>query len=429
MAGLRATSLDLSQLRKRWREAIASGTVPTAGLSSHAAGLDHAAGASGHAAASRLRPVVGFGSNPGALEMFTYVPETLPASPAMVVVLHGCTQSAAGYAVGAGWDMLADQCGFVLVCPQQPAANNPKSCFNWFQPGDTTRGEGEALSIRQMVERAAQDHGVDPARIFVTGLSAGGAMAAVMLATYPETFAAGGIVAGLPYGAAGNVQQALQAMFQGVSRPAGSWGDLVRAASPHRGPWPRLSIWHGASDGTVKPGNARELVKQWADIHGLPAAATEQGVVDGHPREVWRDAAGREMIESFTIAGMGHGAPLAVGTDGDNCGVTGPFLLEVGISSSYHMALFWGLVPEGAAPARHPSGAAGEPVPAGAVALVSPDGRVEMAAPKPPVARSGRAEKAGAQPSPADRPAPVERPTDVGAIIANALRAAGLMKR
>lgn len=406
MAGLRATTLDLSRLRKRWQEAVQSGS---ASMANPMAGGGNA----------KLQPVTGFGSNLGALQMFAYVPESLPASPAMVVVLHGCTQSAAGYAVGAGWDMLAEHYGFVLVCPQQPSANNPKSCFNWFQPGDTTRDSGEALSIREMVERAATDHNVDRSRIFVTGLSAGGAMAAVMLATYPEVFAGGGIVAGLPYGAAANVQQALQAMFQGDTRPAGWWGDLVRAASPHRGPWPRLSIWHGSSDGTVKPGNARELVKQWTDVHGLPAIPTEQAVVDDHPREVWRDAAGREIVESFTIAGMGHGAPLAVGTDDDNCGVTGPFLLEVGISSSYHMAAFWGLVSEemAAAPQR-PKTASGS-IPAGSVALVSSDGRIEMA--EPQRAAPGRAEKAKARSS-------GPRPGDVGTIISDALRAAGLLK-
>ncbi|WP_375461471.1 alpha/beta hydrolase family esterase [uncultured Enterovirga sp.] len=408
MAGLRATTLDLSSLRKRWQEAVRSGSVSLAD-------------STGAGSTAKLQPVAGFGSNPGALQMFTYVPESLPAAPAMVVVLHGCTQTAAGYAVGAGWDMLAEHYGFVLVCPQQPSSNNPKSCFNWFQPGDTTRGAGEALSIREMIERAATDHNVDRSRIFVTGLSAGGAMAAVMLATYPEVFAGGGIVAGLPYGAAANVQQALHAMFQGDNRPAGSWGDLVRAASPHHGPWPRLSIWHGASDGTVKPGNARELVKQWTDVHGLPAVPTETGVVDGHPRELWRDASGREVLESFTIAGMGHGAPLAVGTDDDNYGATGPFLLEVGISSSYHMAAFWGLLSESDSAAPHRPRAVSASAPAGSVALVSPDGSIEMTRSKAPRPSPSSTDKVGAQPAP-------ERPGDVGAIISNALRAAGLMK-
>ena len=185
--------------------------------------------------------------------MFTYVPKNCRAAPALVVVLHGCTQTAAGYDLGAGWSTLADRYGFVLLFAEQTPANNPKTCFNWFLPGDTTRDRGEALSIRQMVEKTIGAHGIDRARVFITGLSAGGAMTAAMLATYPEVFAAGAIIAGLPYGTAGNVQQAFESMFQGRSHIPQVWGDLVRGASTHRGPWPRVAIWHGDQDPTVKP--------------------------------------------------------------------------------------------------------------------------------------------------------------------------------
>jgi len=95
--------------------------------------------------------------------------------------------------------------GFALLLPEQQRTNNPNSCFNWFQSGDIERGHGEAASIRQMVATMVSDHGIDPARVFVTGLSAGGAMTPVMLATYPEVFAGGAIIGGLPYGAATNI--------------------------------------------------------------------------------------------------------------------------------------------------------------------------------------------------------------------------------
>ena len=187
------------------------------------------------------------------------------------------------------------------------------------------------------------DHGIDARRVYVTGLSAGGAMASVMLATYPDVFAGGAIIAGLPYRAATNVQEAFQSMFQSPARPAGVWGDLVRGASSHRGPWPRISVWHGGMDTTVVPSNASEIVKQWTDVHGLPIAPTFQDTVDGYPRQVWRNAQGEDLIESYAIPGMAHGTPLSVGTADDQCGAAGAFLLEVGISSSYHIAKFWGL--------------------------------------------------------------------------------------
>jgi feruloyl esterase len=94
-------------------------------------------------------------------------------------------------------------------------------------------------------------------------------MTSVMLACYPEVFAGGAIIAGLPYGAASNVQQAFESMFQSPSRSAREWGDLVRAAAPYGGPWPRISVWHGTADKIVVPSNAREILKQWTDVHGL----------------------------------------------------------------------------------------------------------------------------------------------------------------
>src|SRR3954463_16767186 len=136
-----------------------------------------------------------FGSHPGSLRMFSFVPPNPEPAPALVVVLHGCGQTAAAYDFGAGWSTLAKRYGFALLMPEQQSANNANTCFNWFNPGDVARGRGEAASIRQMVARMVADHKIDPRRIYITGLSAGGAMTSVMLATYPEVFAGGAIIA------------------------------------------------------------------------------------------------------------------------------------------------------------------------------------------------------------------------------------------
>ena len=120
-----------------------------------------------------------------------------------------------------------------MLLPEQRRSNNAHTCFNWFEPGDTARGEGEAASIRQMVAKCVADHGLNPQRVYITGLSAGaGAMTAVMLATYPDVFAGGAIIAGVPFGAASGVKEALAAMHQCRSLPAQTWGNLVREASP-----------------------------------------------------------------------------------------------------------------------------------------------------------------------------------------------------
>ena len=259
--------------------------------------------------ADRLAELTGFGTNPGDLRARVYIPARLAERPALVVVLHGCTQAAADYDQGSGWSQLADRHGFVLLYPEQNRANNANLCFNWFEPGDIARGKGEALSIRQMIGAVAVAHGMDRDRVFVTGLSAGGAMASVMLATYPETFAGGAIIAGLPYGCASNVQEAFGAMrARGRSRSE-ALATLIQRASAHEGPWPKVSVWHGSGDATVNPDNADAIVEQWLPLHGISRSVPTTDVVDGYPHRAWRDAGGRIVVEAYNITGMGHGTP------------------------------------------------------------------------------------------------------------------------
>lgn len=283
-----------------------------------------------------------FGSNPGALRARIYVPDDLPEAAPLVVVLHGCTQTAAGYDHGSGWSQLADQEGFALLFPEQQRANNANLCFNWFVPGDTKRNGGEALSIRQMIETMVLAHGLDRGRIFITGLSAGGAMTSAMLACYPEIFAGGGIIAGLPYGSAKTIPEAFDRM-RGHGMPSErQLQKALRDASSHQGPWPSISVWHGSADQTVVASNADAIIAQWRSIHGLDARSTRSEMVDGHSRGVWCNAQGQELIEEYRIAGMGHGTPLD--TAGDAAlGVGGPFMLDAGISSTRHIARFWGI--------------------------------------------------------------------------------------
>jgi feruloyl esterase len=376
--------------------------------------------------------VEAFGANPGNLRMRVHVPDDLPPGAPLVVVLHGCSQTAYGYNHGAGWSTLADRYGIAVLFPEQQRANNPNLCFNWFQPSDTERGRGEALSIQQMVERMILDHGLDRKRVFVTGLSAGGAMTSAMLATYPDVFAAGAVIAGLPYGCATTVQEAFEGMFKGTSRPAKEWGDLVRAASPHRGPWPKISVWHGDVDATVKNMNADEIVKQWSDLHGIAASPSRRETVDGYPRSVWQNQNGEDVIESYTLTGMAHGTPLSIGDGEQGLGAAGPFLLDVGISSSYHIAKFWGLTERRVerAPAR----------PAAAESVIRLPGPDSIGACDERIAPSLGGQAQDEVDPPGRRPPPRSpsingkgsyggyRSTDIGAAITQALKAAGLMK-
>jgi poly(hydroxyalkanoate) depolymerase family esterase len=369
---------------------------------------------------SPLVETSGFGANPGDLKMFSFVPGNLQPRPALVVVLHGCGQTAAGYDLGAGWSTLARHYGFALLMPQQQPSNNANGCFNWFNPEDTTRDRGEACSIRQMVARMVRDHDIETDRIFVTGLSAGGAMTSVMLATYPELFAGGAVIAGLPYGVATNVREALNGMSQSPARPAAALGDLVRHASNHKGRWPKLSVWHGSADRTVNPANANEIVKQWLDLHQLPAAPMSEGTVDGYPHQVWWNAQGETIIESYTITDMAHGTPLGVGDNDERYGAQGAFLIEAGISSSYHIARFFGLTEWIRQPDEAAQSDANEVSRPSARTIPAPAPNPDLTAMLWPLATHPR--------RPEPPPQPRRRGIDVGAVITRALTAAGLMK-
>ena len=294
---------------------------------------------------SRLKPFTGFGSNPGRLKAWIHLPDTAGPSAPLVVVLHGCTQNASGYDESSGWSRLADQFGFIVLYPEQQRANNPNLCFNWFSRADAARGQGEALSIRQMITAVQTRHRADTDRIFVNGLSAGGAMAAVMLATYPDVFAAGAVIAGLPFGVAHTVPEAFDRM-RGHGSPAPErLAELVREASAHSGPWPRLSVWHGTADSTVDQLNASALIAQWRLLHGAPAEPSETDTINGYPHRVWRDGSGRAAIEEYSITNLGHGTPLDIGGSGHG-ETAAPFMLDASISSTLLIASFWGIAPE-----------------------------------------------------------------------------------
>ena len=193
-----------------------------------------------------------------------------------------------------------------------------------------------------MIGHVTATHDLDPARVFITGLSAGGAMTAVMLAAYPDLFAGGAIIAGLPFASANTLPDALERMRGTGGPPRRELADLARAAAPDRGPVPTLSVWHGTRDHIVAPANAIAIVDQWRDLHGVGDVSAKVDRVDGHRRETWRDGQGRAVIERYDIAGMGHGTPLDT-RGSESCGTAGPHMLEANICSTRRIAEGWGL--------------------------------------------------------------------------------------
>ena len=278
-----------------------------------------------------------FGDNPGGLTMKLYVPAAPPPPGGpLLVLLHGCGQDAERFAAAAGWTALADRLGAPLLLPEQAIRNNAGRCFNWFDPADTARDGGEAASIRQMIEVTLLRFGCNRRRVFIAGLSAGGAMTASLLATCPDLFAAGAVVAGLPAGCASDVTQAMTRMARAGSDLDGpGWAARARALAPpgYAGRWPRISIWQGGADQVVDPANALNLEAQWAALHGLGSAPTQ----DISPRPGLRCRVWRDVMDVWTIDGMAHGFPVARAS-------SEPYVLDVGIDGVAEIAQFWGVL-------------------------------------------------------------------------------------
>jgi poly(hydroxyalkanoate) depolymerase family esterase len=224
----------------------------------------------------------------------TYVPASAQGTPrGLVLMLHGCTQTPEDFAVGTGMNRVAEAEGLVVVYPAQTRSDNSMACWNWFRPGDQARGAGEPALLAELAQAAAAAHGVPADRIFVAGLSAGGAMAAVLAGTYPDVFAAAGVHSGLAHGCANDVLSAFAAMR----------GDGVAGTPPAT--VARLFVVHGTADTTVHPSNARRIAA--ASRHG-GELRSERGEAGGrrYARAVAVNADGRPALEVLMVEGAAH---------------------------------------------------------------------------------------------------------------------------
>lgn len=224
----------------------------------------------------------------------------------LIVMLHGCTQSAEDFAAGTGMNAIAQAKGCFVAYPEQPASANPNKCWNWFNPGDQQRDSGEPSLIAGITREIGQKFAVDGKRIYAAGLSAGGAAAAIMASTYPDLFAAVGVHSGLPAGSAKDVASALATM----SNPKDPSG-LPHGATLHgRARLVPTIVFHGDKDTTVHPRNAHHVIHQsrTKELGELRAVSQHGHVPEGrtYTRTEHRDSAGRTVLEMWTIHGAGH---------------------------------------------------------------------------------------------------------------------------
>lgn len=258
-------------------------------------------------------------SNPAGTRAYKlYIPsgyhgQALP----LVVMLHGCTQSPDDFAAGTRMNLIAEEKACLVVYPAQSSEANAAKCWNWFRPSDQRRDQGEPSLIAGITRQVMRDHSVDPQRVYVGGLSAGAAAAAVMGATYPDVYAAIGVHSGLACGAANDIPSAFTAMRQGDLPASSGSGDV--STVPGHGLGVPTIVFHGDRDNTVHPRNGDHVIAQKRT--NLQKTVHRGRVPGGHAytRTIHTDASGRAIVEHWEIHGAGHawsgGSPAGSYTD------------------------------------------------------------------------------------------------------------------
>ncbi|MBF8192652.1 PHB depolymerase family esterase [Nonomuraea sp. K274] len=266
------------------------------------------------AASAQLTEVTGFGTNPTSLRMHLYVPDGVGARPAVLVAVHYCTGSGPAFYSGTEFASLADRHKFVVI---YPSATRSGSCFDVSSPQALRHdGGSDPAGIVSMVRYVQERYNADPARTYVAGASSGAMMTNVLLGAYPDVFKAGAAFMGVPFGCFattdGSSWNSTCANGQLIRTPQ-QWGDLVRAAYPgYSGPRPRMQVWHGTEDSTLRYPNLQEEIKQWTNVHGLSQTPS----LADRPQSSWTrtryGGTGTTVpVEAISVQGVGHSLPMS----------------------------------------------------------------------------------------------------------------------
>ncbi len=285
--------------------------------------------------------------------MFVHVPNSKQGTSTkpLVVVLHGCSQSAESIAAQTGWNKLSDQYGFYVLYPQQSLVNNPSLCFNWFNNGDVKKDKGESSSIIQMIDYMKRNYPVDNNKVFCYGVSAGGAMSVVLLANYPEIFKGGATLAGGPFMPDFNDAQRLQLMFNPKDESAEKLGNPIKKLNPNfLGDYPNIVILQGKNDLVVNPKNADLLVKQWTNINHTNTAFTDTLTEFANNRSVtkfqFKNDSSQTKVTYYEIKFLGHAIPIDPGNAFNQGGEKGTYALDKDFFSTYYIGVDFGIIPK-----------------------------------------------------------------------------------
>jgi acetylxylan esterase len=265
------------------------------------------------AQAATLTEVTGFGTNPTNLRMHLYVPDRVAARPALLLAVHYCGGSGTAFYNGTQYASLADRYGYIVI---YPSVTRSSLCWDVSSPQALRRGGGsDPVGLMAMIDYVRQRYPVDPGRIFVTGTSSGAMMTNVMLGVYPDVFKAGASFAGVPFGCFattnGSEWNSQCSGGQLIKSPQ-EWGDLVRAAYPgYTGARPRMQIWHGTNDETLRYPNFGEQIKQWTNVHGLSQTPSFTDTPQSnYTRTRYGGTGGTAPVEAISMQGVTHNLPV-----------------------------------------------------------------------------------------------------------------------
>ena len=241
-------------------------------------------------------------SKAGSRDFKLYLPASRPKRPkGLILMLHGCKQTPDDFALGTHMNALAEKHGLALAYPAQTAGDNAASCWNWFRPCNQLRGKGEPAILASLTQKLMKEFGLGRDTVFVAGLSAGGAMAAILADVYPDVFSAAGVHSGLARGAARDAISAMSAMRTG----GGSKGITPAVVSPSK-PVRRI-VFHGDIDSTVHPSNAAIIVEAALGSHAMPTKISKRSVRGrGYARSDFAGSDGVVLLELWMIEGAGH---------------------------------------------------------------------------------------------------------------------------
>jgi poly(hydroxyalkanoate) depolymerase family esterase len=297
-----------------------------------------------------LKEIEDFGNNPGNLKMFVHgnlTNDTLKRP--LVVVLHGCGETANSVSELTGWNKLADLNDFIVLYPQQKLFNNTNLCFNWFINHDIEKDQGESGSIYQMIIYAKEHFAIDSGRVFITGLSAGAAMSMVLVATHPEVFSGGAIFAGGAYKIATTPMEGMRVLLgKELSNRKDLVNDVKEQNPAFSGQYPPIIVYQGLNDPVVNYRNAAVIVNQWTGINNADLLPDQiepfyQGNED-IKRSEYTDKDGRLIVTLYEVNNLGHRLMIKPGENKNEGGKTGVFGVNKNFHSTYHIAQEFGII-------------------------------------------------------------------------------------